>query len=229
MADTAGADDLVARLDALRASGAAEREPVGFAYLDALTRRAATQPSAIRQPLLAKLAALADELTARLATQPVSLVKTTPETTASPLADLLAHIGQHSPDLPGTAMPNSGIATVNRKNRPKSKKAPIGATAPGPELKAIAMFRDAWSKLSTEQQLTQTLAQAPENAGPMNSQHLVLRSLELMRDVAPAYLQGFMSYIDTLIWLEHADPSRSTNQRPGPAKPAAARKKPAPR
>ena len=67
----------------------------------------------------------------------------------------------------------------------------------------------------------------------MNSQHLVLRSLELMRDVAPDYLQGFMSYIDTLIWLEHADPSRnpnrSTNQRPGPAKPAAARKKSAPR
>lgn len=63
----------------------------------------------------------------------------------------------------------------------------------------------------------------------MNSQHLVLRSLELMRDLAPDYLQGFMSYIDTLIWLEHADPSRNPAQRPAPAKPATARKKAAPR
>jgi hypothetical protein len=42
----------------------------------------------------------------------------------------------------------------------------------------------------------------------MNSQHLVLRSLERMRDIAPDYLQGFMSYIDTLIWLDHADPTK---------------------
>ena len=34
------------------------------------------------------------------------------------------------------------------------------------------------------------------------------RSLQVMRDIAPDYLQGFMSYIDTLIWLEHADPTK---------------------
>ena len=47
----------------------------------------------------------------------------------------------------------------------------------------------------------------------MNSQHLVLRSLERMRDLAPDYLQGFMSYIDTLIWLDHADPTKPTGGR----------------
>ena len=52
----------------------------------------------------------------------------------------------------------------------------------------------------------------------MNSQHLVLRSLERMRDIAPDYLQGFMSYIDTLIWLEHAAPTKlGTSSRSIPA------------
>ena len=212
MADTPGADNLAARLDALRQAGAAERDPVRLAYIEALSRRAAAQPAAIRQPLQARLAARLDELTARLVACPDSTATTGPETANTPLADLLVYIGQHNHDLPDASQPLTSVATVNRKHRPKSNKAPSGATAPGPELKAISMFRDAWSKLSTEQQLTQTLAQAPENAGPMNSQHLVLRSLQLMRDVAPDYLQGFMSHIDTLIWLEQADPARAASR-----------------
>jgi hypothetical protein len=90
----------------------------------------------------------------------------------------------------------------------------VGHSPPAAELKSVAYFRNTWSRLSTEQQLTQTLAQAPANAGPMNSQHLVLRSLEVMRDISPDYLQAFMSYIDALIWLDHADPSRPTSSRP---------------
>lgn len=222
MADKPGTDDLATRLDALRQAGAAERDPVRLAYIEALSRRAAAQPAAIRQPLQARLAVLIDELTARIATCPGSTSTNAPETITPHLADLLAHIGQHNHDLPDTSQPLTSVATVNRKHRPKSNKAPSGATAPGPELKAISMFRDAWSKLSTEQQLTQTLAQAPENAGPMNSQHLVLRSLQLMRDVAPDYLQGFMSHIDTLIWLEQADPARTL----GRSSPGNSEKKP---
>jgi hypothetical protein len=47
----------------------------------------------------------------------------------------------------------------------------------------------------------------------MNSLHLVLRSLARMRDISPDYLQGFMSYIDTLIWLEHAAPTKPVSGR----------------
>ena len=46
----------------------------------------------------------------------------------------------------------------------------------------------------------------------MNSQHLVLRSLQVMRDIAPDYLQSFMSYIDTLVWLEQAAPTRAATR-----------------
>lgn len=222
MAETSRADNMLARVEALREAGAAERDPVRFAYLEALSRRVAVQPASIQTTLRQKLAALADELS-RPSAPAINAIQ--PDS-HSPLAALLQHIGQHEhPENPASDA-SRAASTVNPKKRPKSAR-PAGNQAP--ELKAVTIFRDAWSKLSTEQQLTQTLAQAPENAGPMNSQHLVLRSLELMRDLAPDYLQGFMSYIDTLIWLEHAAPSRTPAQRPAPAKPPATRKKAAPR
>ena len=200
MAEIGDVDDFHAQLDALRAEGVADRDPVRFAYLEALIRRATGQPEAIRQMLAAKISAAASELAGN---QPATPAMVAEPDTASPLTELLAYIGGHAHAPAATMQPITGNATVERKNRPKSKKSPAA-----PELKSVAIFRNEWSKLSTEQQLTQTLAQAPENAGPMNSQHLVLRSLERMRDIAPDYLQGFMSYIDTLIWLDHADPTR---------------------
>ena len=212
-------DNIPAQLDALRASGAAERAPVRFAYLEALSRRAATQPESIRQSLNARISAAANELASRPTLMTAEIAETC---SASPLAELLAYISGHAHDQPGASQPATGtsipqddflLGAVNRKTRPKSKTASAGRTPQGPELKSVAYFRNEWSKLSTEQQLTQTLAQAPENAGPMNSQHLVLRSLQVMRDLSPDYLQGFMSYIDTLIWLEHADPTKLATGR----------------
>jgi hypothetical protein len=202
--------DLQAALDALRASGAAERNPVRFAYLDALARRATAQPEPIRQILSAKISTAASELAARPANP---LTEEHPPSAASPLTDLLAYIGHHASAHPDAAQPATHAATVNRNSRRISQNSLAVRSPQTEELKSVAYFRDEWSKLSAEQQLTQTLAQAPENAGPMNSQHLVLRSLQVMRDIAPDYLQGFMSYVDTLIWLEHLAPTKPATAR----------------
>lgn len=61
--------------------------------------------------------------------------------------------------------------------------------------------------------MTQALAQVPENAGPLNSHLLALQSLKQMRDIAPDYLKRFMSYVDTLFWLDQAESSRSAGQK----------------
>lgn len=193
------------RLQALRERGAGRGNPVRFAYLEALARRAAQQPAAVRQPLIARIVREAEALAER---QPAAA---SPDTgnppPASPLTDLLAYLGEHT--LDASTFPSSGTARAPRLSQPK------GGAAPATELKSVAYFRQTWSKLSTEQQLTQTLAQAPENAGPMNSQHLVLRALQAMRDLSPDYLQGFMSYVDTLIWLEQANPLKAAAARSG--------------
>jgi hypothetical protein len=78
-------------------------------------------------------------------------------------------------------------------------------TASRPELKTIRNFRNTWAKLSVEKQVTQALEHAPKNAGPINSHMLVLRSLALMRDISPDYLNRFMSYADTLLCLEQGE------------------------
>jgi len=200
-----------ARLDALQASGADHHDPVRFAYLVALTRRAATATEPVRQLLMAKTAALADELAAR----PTPFPEAHPESAApSPLAELLAYISLHAHVQMEATQPATASVAVNRNFRPNFQNSSVG-NPPAAELKSVTYFRNTWSRLSTEQQLTQTLAQAPANAGPMNSQHLVLRSLEVMRDISPDYLQAFMSYIDALIWLDHADPTRQPASRSG--------------
>jgi hypothetical protein len=221
MAEAAAAmGDLQAPLDALCTSGAAARHPIRFAYLDALARRAATQPETIRQALAAKISAAADELAHRPAPAPAASAPSS----ASPLAELLAYIGQQAHAQPDATPLANAVAVPPGDFRPRAKDSSAGSHRQGPELKSVAYFRNEWSRLSAEQQLSQTLAQAPENAGPMNSQHLVLRSLQVMRDIAPDYLHGFMSYIDALIWLEHAAPAK-----PAPARSAGNEGQPAKR
>nr|WP_063570573.1 DUF2894 domain-containing protein [Luteibacter rhizovicinus] len=71
-----------------------------------------------------------------------------------------------------------------------------------PELAALDQFQKLWSRMRTESQLRQSLEHAPENAGPLNSSALVHRSIALMRDLSPGYLQHFVSYVDDLSSLE---------------------------
>lgn len=195
-----------ARLDALRQSGADRVAPVRVAYLAALGRRAVKQPEAIRRLLTEKIAREAAEL-ARQASIPTEEAADPPALAAgNPLAELLAYIAEHT-----VALPTPNLVSAVIESTPQSSTE--GFPAAAPELKSVAYFRSTWSKLLTEQQLTQTLAKAPENAGPMNSQHLVLRSLQRMRDLSPEYLQGFMSYIDTLVWLEHSSPVKPAASR----------------
>lgn len=78
------------------------------------------------------------------------------------------------------------------------------ATQAGPDLKSAQRFRETWSRLCAEDEVTQAVQRGPENAGPLNSHMLVLRTLGLMRDLSPDYLRRFMSHTDTLLWLEQA-------------------------
>jgi hypothetical protein len=77
-----------------------------------------------------------------------------------------------------------------------------GEHAAYPELPALEAFRQRWERLRTESHVRQTLEQVPENAGPLNSSTLVHRSIALMSELSPEYLQRFLGYVDALSWLE---------------------------
>ena len=81
----------------------------------------------------------------------------------------------------------------------------------------VQQFRKQLRKISLQRQVSQAIAQAPQNAGPINSHMLVLRALGLMRDISPDYLNRFMTYVDTLLRLDEAEHSRPTPPRKTPA------------
>ena len=219
---------LEATIDALRARGADRLDPVRFRFIEALARRSAAERGDARRVLDGRLATVLDEYTARFDQTQTRAGETLACTVAQfpdaadrldaiyragnfrelrqfiaslqdryrarPLPDLLSHIQQHSPQN----LPVNGAGE---------------ALKPREELTALAYFRNTWSRLNVDQQLTRALAQAPENAGPLNSHLLVLQSLKLMRDISPEYLRRFMAYADALLWLDQADSGNKTVQK----------------
>ena len=72
------------------------------------------------------------------------------------------------------------------------------------ELNSVRLFRESLVKLNSDKLVTRVISEGPESPGPLNPQGLVIKSLATMRELSPDYLNRFVSYIDTLLWLEQA-------------------------
>ena len=75
---------------------------------------------------------------------------------------------------------------------------------PGAELRSVHAFRETWSRIATEDQVSQAVQRGPENAGPLNSHMLVLRTLGLLQNLSPDYLQRLVAHAESLLWLDQA-------------------------
>jgi hypothetical protein len=137
--------------------------------------------------------------------------------------------------VPQAARPRSAaagpLAQLTESIR-ASVAARMEAAAPGEswdpdELINARRFRRAWDRGRTLDQVEQALARKPASAGPINSHALVLRSLEVMRELSPDYLRRFLVHVETLQWLDQAVETTPREQpKPGkPAKPASRRGK----
>ena len=104
--------------------------------------------------------------------------------------------------------------------------APTGTGDGAPELKSARRFREAWSRISAEDAVERAVGRGPENAGPLNSHMLVLRTLTLARALSPDYLRRFLSQADTLLWLDGARAAlQQTRRRPRAARRGGAGKR----
>ena len=179
-------------LDAWRESGADRLDPVRFHFIDALERRAAGHGGEARRILDERLSRLIETYAEDLDSAASSVGDASRravsrcEAASGPLAELVDYI----------ANPARGNGHCSTSGNAVERKLPY------PELEALDYFRETWSRLSAERQLKRSLAQVPGNAGPLNSSNLVHRSLSLMRELSPGYLQQFLSYVDALSWLE---------------------------
>ena len=206
--DPLGAIAPAALIDSLHAQGAAAFDPVGWRFIEALARRSAALHGAARCLVETRLHQALADFNARLqqAGKTPAAAPADPEA-PGPLAELLAHIGRQEGTLAaGPAPRRSALPAAPR------------------ELKALRLYRDAWSRLGADQQLAESLTQAPKHAGPLNSHHLVLQALQHMRAVSPEYLQRFLAYAEGLLWLDGAHPAAPPAPK-GPARGEGDRKR----
>ena len=178
-------------LDALRAAGAARVDAVGWHYIETLASRTQAQSGPARVLLHAKLQEAMRRLETRMAKSQPDAVQAPARVLPSPMATLLQDIRQKN------ASQASGQTTGWQE-------------AENPR---IQTFKKQLNKISVQKQVTQAMAQAPQNAGPINSHMLVLRSLGLMRDLSPDYLNRFMAHVDTLLCLEEAGKGKLTPKK----------------
>lgn len=174
-------------LQALRAEGAQHHNPARFRYLEVLEQRLPGQPAAVQQILALRL----QQAVASYA--------------------LLARSAAPAAGAPPAAAGQSPLAQLNRDLQVRASAeshATAGDPLPAsdglhlPDMKSVRQFSEVWSKISAEQQVVQALHRGPENAGPLNSHKLMLRSLSLMRSLSPDYLRRFISQMDALLWLD---------------------------
>lgn len=184
-------------LKAWRERGADRLDPVRFHFIDALARRAGSHSGDARRILddrLSKLLdAYADDLESAAgkandagSADNVGSAASPCEPARGALAELVDYIASHPPAA------GDGPAPIHAEPRRASY----------PDMEVLDYFKAIWSRVSTDRQLRQSLEQVPDNAGPLNSNRLVHRSLSLMRELSPGYLQQFLSYVDALSWLE---------------------------
>ncbi len=183
--------DAASALDALRERGVDRRDPVRFRVAESLARRAAAHAGATRRSIDARVAVLLERLAAVIDAPAEPAVPRAPR---GLLAELVAQAAgaKSAPLLAPSA-------------RPRDASPGKTAAAPAADPKTLQYFQRTWSRLSAAQRLAQSRAAMPDNAGPLNSQHLVHRSLTLMQSLSPEYLERFVAHVDALQWLEQAN------------------------
>jgi hypothetical protein len=223
--------EVSALIAALHLAGADKFDPVGLHYLDVLTQRANAHQGSVRRILEGKLAQALEAFRKRF------------EHAQRDAQEAIDHIGKSHPqarvdlqrllesgDVKGVRQGVAILKTVGQsaslgelsRHIAQHSSEMVGGSSAGrsdflPELKATQYFRNTWSKLSVERRVRQALGQAPKNAGPINSHMLVLRSLALMREISPDYLNQFTSYVDALLCLDQCD-KEASSVKPVPKK-----------
>ena len=106
-----------------------------------------------------------------------------------------------------TRSPRSPLAELNAHIEKASVAARAGLPAGGgdwPDLRSAQRFRETWERIGAEVQVQQARDRAPQNAGPLNPQRLMLDTLARMGELSPHYLRRFLAHTETLLWLEQA-------------------------
>lgn len=187
-------------LDAWRAQHAERLNPVRFHVIETLQQGAKDHVGEARRILEERLQRLIDAYASDLQQSSCHDSATTPGPPAR------GALGELVDELAARAAARRDERTTR----------PAAAPSSFPALPALDEFREIWSRVRTESQLRQSLEHVPTDAGPLNSGSLVHRSLTLMHELAPGYLQHFLAYVDALAGMEQLQDGGALGAREGP-------------
>ena len=237
-------DTLRPRLSLLVDSGADRFDPVGFAFIESMARRAESLRGMVRGVVerraleaLAEYQSRFDRARADASSTLASLLDKFPEhgeqgreffeksqfkelerlyarlersARRPSLRELRAAVGRFVVEEVATGQQMSFDALLAQHEADVVEECGE-ALGPRPkvddshELKSFKLFKDTWARLHSERVVTQAIKNRPENPGPLNPQMLAIKSLSTMRELSPDYLNRFVSYVDTLLWLEKSE------------------------
>lgn len=227
------AKTLAKTLTELGSAGGQDFDPVRFRYISALLRKAERFPEAVAATLLEKASNAIERLQSDWEnSQPGSNaeVNDSKATRVSPLADLNAltlQLLQHneaeqSPSAESTLSDSFKqqekilLSSLIPNTQGRTKKINIGKSKTGKsshrELKSLASFRKSWEKLRADRVAVEVGQEAPENPGPLNQHMLVISTLTKMQELSPAYFKRYISYMESLMWVEHAGRSHKRKE-----------------
>lgn len=218
--------DLLAAIAALRAGPTAGVNPVRLRHMELMSQRLGQQTDAVRRILASRLRRM-------LAEQAEQVEHATPLPHVVPPTQLDPRLLPKPKPTPVVAPPASPLALLTQRlgqPQPQLQSQQTSAPASAPvsplrrtELKSTQRFRETWARVAADRQVEQALARAPDNAGPLNSHLLVLRSLGVMRELSPDYLRRFLAHVEALQWLDQAT-QKPTAADAKPARRARAKK-----
>lgn len=89
-------------------------------------------------------------------------------------------------------------------NEPNEDVSPRGQE----ELKSFRAYQHMFDKMALERLLARVMEEIPENAGPLNPERLVIRSFQVLQELAPSYLSSLIAYYESLLRLKQIGQER---------------------
>jgi hypothetical protein len=146
--------------------------------------------------------------------------------TANSLAAISTELDQAGAASPGTAVANNLESELQQQELDtlaaayqmldtgdsppdESSPAPGRASAATPEtrragtpFRSLQLTRDTLRELGTRRVVARAARLAPKESGPLNPEKLTLQALVEMQELSENYLSRFVSYAETLMWLD---------------------------
>jgi hypothetical protein len=180
-------------------------DPPRFCYIESLVARMDGCSEALARVLATKVRVALDAYPKRQA--PGEPEPATTGASHSPLQELVACLNGEQPADEGgleAQLKQQELALLQAVGEEQPEQADNPVAEPPRELRAARRFRSTLLQVGAERRLQQANRETLEESGPLNPQKLVTESLRIMERLSPAYLERFIAYADTLLWLEQA-------------------------